>query len=140
MMRSDYSRSGQRVAPRQLIHSPVEEPPVVLLYDADPNVAPLIRFLLEYLGCTVRTAATVADAAAIAQEQAPALAVVRPDTATESWAVCRQIQAHLEAPVIGLVPPDVAGEPSADLYLLPLPLVPSTLRELVTSLLAGVAP
>jgi hypothetical protein len=50
--------------------------------------------------------------------------------------VCRQIQAWIGAPVLGLVPPETLGEPVADLYMLPLPVDPCALRKAVRGHLA----
>jgi DNA-binding response OmpR family regulator len=123
--------------PERSEDTPMEEPSMVLLCEPDPDLASLLCFLLEYLGCTVRLAASLADTEAIAREQTPALAVVRPGTAVDSWAMSRQLPACLGAPVISLLPPDIASEPAPDLYVLPLPLDPSALRELVMRLRAG---
>lgn len=104
---------------------------MVLLYEPDPALAPMWQCLLEHVGCSVRVATTLDEVPPIAQAQPPVLAVVRPGSATDGWALCRQIQAGIGAPVIGLLPPDVAGEPTPDLHVLPLPVDPRALRELV---------
>ncbi len=108
---------------------------MVLLFEPDPVLASLFRFLLEHLGCTARVATTLEEVTQLAGASPPTLAVVHPSGTSNAWAVCRQIHTRLGAPVIGLLPPDVSTEPLADLHILPLPVVPATLRQLVQQLL-----
>jgi DNA-binding response OmpR family regulator len=108
---------------------------MVLLYEPDPDLASLWQFLLERLGCTVRVAQTLDEVAQLAQAQPPALAVVRPGDAADGWAVCQQLQSCIGAPVLGLLPPEALGEPAADLHVLPLPVDPRALREVVQLLI-----
>jgi DNA-binding response OmpR family regulator len=109
---------------------------MVLLYEPDPDLAPLWQSLLEHMGCTVRVARSLDEVAQLAQEQRPALAVVRPGDPADGWAVCQQLQSCIGAPVIGLLPPEALGEPVADLHALPLPVDPRALREVVQLLMA----
>jgi CheY-like chemotaxis protein len=111
---------------------------MVLLFEPDPDLAPLWQFLLESLGCTVRLATTLDAALQLAREHAPALAVVRPDAASDGGTLCQRMQTCIGAPVIGLVPPEAMGDAAPDLQLLPLPVSPRALRELVQRLLAVV--
>jgi DNA-binding response OmpR family regulator len=104
---------------------------MVLLYEPDPDLAPLWQCLLGSVGCAVQVATTLDEVTQVAREQPPALAVVRPDMANDGWAVCQQIRTCLGVPVIGLLPPDATGSPVADLHVLPLPVDPCALREVV---------
>jgi DNA-binding response OmpR family regulator len=104
---------------------------MILLYEPDPDLAPLFAFLLEHLGCTVQVATTVADAIQIARQHAPTLAVVRPQAGADGEGWCRHLQRLIGTPVIGLVSPHGEIAPAADLHLLPLPVSPRALRELV---------
>jgi DNA-binding response OmpR family regulator len=106
---------------------------MVLLYEPDRDLAPLFCFLLEHLGRTVHLATTLDEIPPILQAHAPALAVVRPEAGVDGWAVCRQIQTRLGAPVICLLPPNSAAEHTADLHVLPLPVDPGELRAVVNS-------
>jgi DNA-binding response OmpR family regulator len=108
---------------------------MVLLCEPDPDLAPLWQFLLEYLGHSVRTAKTLDEVTRLMQEQRPALAVVSPEPGADGWSICQQIQTHIGAPVIGLLPPAASGEPAAGLHVLPLPVDPHALRTLVQLLI-----
>jgi DNA-binding response OmpR family regulator len=108
---------------------------MVLLYEPDPDLAPLWQFLLEHLGCTVRVATTLEEIPPILRAHAPALAVVRPEAGVDGWALCRQIQTRLDVPAICLLPPEALGEPATDLHVLPLPVDPRALRAVVRLLM-----
>jgi DNA-binding response OmpR family regulator len=103
---------------------------MVLQFEPDPDLAPQWQFLLAHLGCTVHVAASLEELVQPAQAQPPVLAVVRSDAA-DGWAVCRQLQTGIGAPVLALLPPDAVGEPTAALHVLPLPVDPRALREIV---------
>jgi DNA-binding response OmpR family regulator len=104
---------------------------MVLLYEPDPDLVPQWQYLLESLGHTVEVAATLAAVWERASEQSAALAVVRPAPDVDGWALCQEIQTCIGVPVIGLLPSGVAGEPTADLHVLPLPVAPEALRAVV---------
>jgi hypothetical protein len=86
----------------------------------------------------VQVATTFEEVLQLAREHPLALAVVHPDAANDGWALCRQIQRCIGAPVIGLLPPDAPHEPAADLHVLPVPVDASALRLRIKQLLAMV--
>jgi CheY-like chemotaxis protein len=118
------------------LRQPVREGTVILLYEPDAELAPLFRFLLEHLGCTVHVVATLDAATQVASEHAQALAVVHPEAGVDGWQRCLRVKNVIGGPVIGLLLPDAAHEPAADVHVLPLPVDPNALRDLVTRLLA----
>jgi DNA-binding response OmpR family regulator len=111
---------------------------MVLLYEPDPDLAPLFCLLLEHLGCSVHAVTTLEEAARVAREKAVALAVVRPVDGDDGWARCQQLQISLGTPVIGLLTPETATTPAPGLHTLPQPVVPSALRQLVQQILTMV--
>jgi CheY-like chemotaxis protein len=107
---------------------------MVLLFEPDPDLAHLLRYLLVQAGYSVQTAATLETVAAMATER-PALAVVDPGEVADGWALCQQVRQRTGHPVICLLPPNAPRGPETDLHTLSVPVSPRALRTLVQTLL-----
>jgi DNA-binding response OmpR family regulator len=106
---------------------------VVLLYEPDPDVAELLRYLLEHAGYAVQTATDLETVVALAAK-VPVI-VVDPGAAPAGWERCREVHRRTGRSVIGLLPPDAAAAAPPDVYALPVPVSPRDLRTLVRRLL-----
>jgi DNA-binding response OmpR family regulator len=106
----------------------------VLLFESDPDVAHMLRFLLRHLGCTVQTVTELAAITAPAAA-APPLALVDPGDTPQALTVCRQVQEATTVPVICLAA-STADPAIPAVYWLPVPVSPRALRALVQRLLA----